>query len=42
VEFLGRVPPEFAVLTVRDALTKVPELANTRAVIDWFSKNALV
>lgn len=37
--YLNRMPEEFAVLGVRDALRKVPEAANTPAFIKWATAN---
>lgn len=38
-EVIDKFPPEFGVLTIRDALTKEPNLANTTPMIEWFAKN---
>jgi hypothetical protein len=38
-EYLGRIPAEYGVLCVRDAVTKTPALGTTPAFIDWSVKN---
>lgn len=40
VKYANRLPKEFGVLMVTDALKRNADLANSRAVIEWFSINA--
>lgn len=42
VSYFNRMPDEFSVLAMRDSLAKNPELASTRAYIDWNTKHAEV
>lgn len=37
IKYARRLPPEYAVLVMRDALGRDPDLAGTAAAIDWFS-----
>lgn len=39
MQFLERCPPEFAVLALRDAQAKVPNLATTPAFVDWAERH---
>lgn len=39
-DYFNRLPPEFSVLAVRDSVQICPELTETRAFIEWSSKNA--
>ena len=38
--YAGRLPAEFSVLLIKDTLRLKPELANTRAYIDWSVSHA--
>jgi len=38
MEYIKRMPPEFSVLFVRDAISKCNDIATTKAFIDWASK----
>lgn len=40
--YAGRMPAEFSVLLVKDILRSDPQLANTRAYIDWAANHAEV
>ena len=42
VEYVGRLPAEFGVLCVRGAYKRHPEVATTKAFINWSMKNANV
>jgi hypothetical protein len=39
VKYIGRMPAEFAVLTMRDALQVNPTLTDTRGYIEWSTAN---
>jgi len=39
-EYAARIPAEFSVLMVRDCLKNDPDIANTKAFIQWSSDNA--
>jgi len=39
MKYVNRMPTEFSVLLVRDCVTQKPELAETRAFIDWSIRN---
>lgn len=40
VKYANRLPREFSVLLITDALKRDSQLARTRAIIEWFSANA--
>jgi len=42
VEYCYRLPAEFSVLTIRDAVKIHPEVTSSRAFIDWAAKNQAV
>lgn len=42
VTYAGRLPAEFSVLLIRDSVRKEDKLVNTRAFIEWASKNSEV
>jgi hypothetical protein len=42
VRFLRRVPPEYAVLCIKDAAQRTPAVANTRAFIEWVTANSRI
>jgi hypothetical protein len=39
VTYLDRLPPEFAVLAIKDTIATKPELQSTKTFISWASKN---
>jgi hypothetical protein len=40
IQYADRMPKEFGVLLVRDAIARTPDLQNTRPFIEWASRNA--
>jgi hypothetical protein len=42
VRYLRRVPPEYAVLCIKDAAHRTPGVANTRAFIEWVTANSRI
>lgn len=40
--YLNRLPPEFGVMGVKDAIKLCPDIKKTRAFIDWATKNSEV
>lgn len=40
MKYIDRMPEEFQVLTVTDAIKKDPALSSTRPMIEWFSKHS--
>jgi hypothetical protein len=39
IEYMDRLPKEFAVMSLRDATTRDPELAATKGFIQWSAAN---
>ena len=40
--YLHRLPVEFSTMSVKDAITKTPEVKNSKAFVEWAIKNASV
>lgn len=42
IEYTNRMPPEFNVMCIKDAIKLEPKIRSTRAFVEWASKNASV
>lgn len=42
IEFINRMPPEFSVMCVQDAMKLTPEIKKTKAFVQWAVKNSKV